>query len=110
MVGGQRLIELISAHYGTRYQKVITCAPDVWEFLQAASKEKEERDPQRGLMFLGALASDLLAIPVTVNHSYRPGQWEMVRHDNCQVEGAEDPERATVTHERCTVIDREPGQ
>jgi hypothetical protein len=108
VVGSQRLLALISAHYGTRYLKVLNCAADVWQRLRDVSAEKEQEN--RPQIFMPGPTIDLLAIEVHVQQRYRPGQWEMIRHDNCRVVDADDPERATVTHEECTVIDRNPGE
>lgn len=107
MAVNPRLLKLISAHYGTRYLKVLDCAPDVWRDLQDVALEKSQEEQH----FMPVPAVDLFAIEVHVQMHYRPGQWKMVRHDNCEVIGGEDPEQAMiVTHERCTLIDEERGE
>lgn len=99
MTDTDRLTGLIKEHYGTKYQKVLQCAQDIWDALKETSAPAEPRRPwEPDLTFL-------TGINITVIPSYAPGRWKLVRHDHCEVIGGETIDQAMiVTHEDCTIL------
>jgi predicted ArsR family transcriptional regulator len=94
-----RLLGLIKEHSGTRHQKVLHCAQDVWDEVRVASAPAAPRRPWEPDL------RSLTAIEVTVAGHYEPGRWKMIRHDHCLVTGGDEPGQAMlVTHEECTVL------
>ena len=101
----QVLIDLIKEYSFTRYQKVLTVAPDVEKML----KDRAVRPTVTNGMQLGdeAVLVALMGIDVHVAEDAPPGSWRLVRHDACEVHyprGYEHPEESFVSHEECTIL------
>ena len=95
------LIDLIKEHSWTKYQKVLTVAPDVYEALPL--NPVVTNGMQLGDAWLGSL----MGIDVVVSEDSAPGTWRLVRHDRCEVhypKGYDHPELAFVSHEECTIL------
>ena len=73
----ERLVALIREHYPTPHRKVITCAPDVEQFLRDHSTP-----PALGEDITMA---SLLSIDIVVAGDSAPGTWQLIRHDHCKV-------------------------
>lgn len=102
-----RLLGLIKEHSWTKYHKVLTCAPDVEQFLQRhASPIGQHED---------TVLMSLMSIDVVVAGDSAPGTWQLIRHDHCQVrvvtddEGHTDLQKSGVSHQDCTIIATEPS-
>jgi hypothetical protein len=92
------LTGLIRAHAGTPCRKVLVCARDVWEAVEAAGLPAALAQP------LEFSPCELTGTEVIVAPGYAAGRWKLIRHDSCLVVGLTPLGREAASHACCTVL------
>jgi len=80
----------------------LACAADVAEALASVTRESAGAAPSPN-PFIPLPAAPLINIPVIVSEDSAPGTWRLVTHDHCEVKNGDTPDRASVSHARCSI-------
>lgn len=93
------LIALLCACSGTPCRKVLVCAQDVWEEMQAAGAPAVLVQP------LEFDIRELTSAGVIIAPGYGPGRWKLILHDRCRIAGGRTLlGSVVVSHRDCTVL------